>query len=402
MNTIEYNRDKFPSPIIEYWYKLGLTSYPGRGNNSLTKSKHATMRSACEAVGLLKNFRRWEHLEHLLPAVWAFVISHDGKYPCRICGVNTLPPKDQLSSCRKKNGTVCSKVCAHSWIRTNDPDHYTSIQSKRRANNMLVYGGPTPMSCPIIAKKQSTSLKKRYSIDGQTLIAKRTSTNLERHGTLSGWTDSTVRLLRKHFMETLGVPSPLLLESSAAKRTAGVKAFYADPKNRKRATAKARSTFAQRNGGIDHWTKLPEAATRIANCASARGRLKTYSKYGIEWSLQGSEPEALDYLVDRGVQARHVKFGPRVPRFEYCHRRRDRMYFPDFYIRSKNTIVEVKSPYTAFERQGTWPMLRAKARAVMNAGYRFLLIIISGKKSAHLFFDTDTSLRNVKSILRNA
>lgn len=106
--------------------------------------------------------------------------------------------------------------------------------------------------------------------------------------------------------------------------------------------------------------------------------------------VQGYEPEALNYLL-KYVNADdiEVESNGNVPNFNYLYKGVKRKYFPDMYIISKNTIVEVKSIYTLFGGiQGTgkygsdfWRKNCAKFKAVTAAGYKTCLMLMhKGKK----------------------
>jgi len=62
--------------------------------------------------------------------------------------------------------------------------------------------------------------------------------------------------------------------------------------------------------------------------------------------LQGWEPYAIDYLLGEFCED-DLYFGKDVPRIEYIYTdNKYHIYSPDIYIKSIDTIVEVKSVYT--------------------------------------------------------
>jgi predicted nuclease of restriction endonuclease-like RecB superfamily len=54
-----------------------------------------------------------------------------------------------------------------------------------------------------------------------------------------------------------------------------------------------------------------------------------------------------------------------------------RIYFPDFYIKSTNTIVEIKSEWTL---QLTTCRLSSKAEAVIKEGYKYEVLVYGSNK----------------------
>lgn len=61
--------------------------------------------------------------------------------------------------------------------------------------------------------------------------------------------------------------------------------------------------------------------------------------------VQGWEPYAIDYLLNKFYED-DLYFGKEVPRIKYIFKEKEHIYFPDIYIKSIDTIVEVKSTYT--------------------------------------------------------
>lgn len=67
---------------------------------------------------------------------------------------------------------------------------------------------------------------------------------------------------------------------------------------------------------------------------------------GKKIMVQGWEPYAIDYLLNKFSED-DLCFGKEVPRIKYIfNENKQHIYFPDMYIKSIDTIVEVKSTYT--------------------------------------------------------
>lgn len=114
-------------------------------------------------------------------------------------------------------------------------------------------------------------------------------------------------------------------------------------------------------------------------------RKRTVRVGGVDFRLTGYEPQAVKILA-RQHGARSIACGREVPRFDYTFQGKRSRYFPDFYVRKDNRIVEVKGLATAgllpdgahpFGKD-LWKRLIAKARAVQNAGYDFELMLLQG------------------------
>lgn len=122
-------------------------------------------------------------------------------------------------------------------------------------------------------------------------------------------------------------------------------------------------------------------------CANLGGfKVKRVRVGGRVFEVQGYEPVALRCIKAHGISMREVVHGRlKVPRFTYEQNGKTHMYYPDFQIRQ--SVVEVKSLWTA-GLNPTYPdslkylrTLKAKARAVIEAGYKFKLLIFKGNET---------------------
>lgn len=97
---------------------------------------------------------------------------------------------------------------------------------------------------------------------------------------------------------------------------------------------------------------------------------------GKQFRVQGYEGKFLRELaLRRPTLFKEIKNGKEVPRFKYDAGDQEREYQPDFYLPSKNLIIEIKSTYTAAGTNELFENLVAKRKAVIAAGYKFKLII---------------------------
>lgn len=114
-------------------------------------------------------------------------------------------------------------------------------------------------------------------------------------------------------------------------------------------------------------------------------KVKIHQLGDREVSVQGYEPQALDYLVERGFDPADIVVESEgdVPVVEYGTKRRHR-YFPDIYVKSLNAIFEVKSEYTlglgtSRRHKRFWYKNCKKAEAVHAAGYKFAVLLMDTK-----------------------
>lgn len=103
--------------------------------------------------------------------------------------------------------------------------------------------------------------------------------------------------------------------------------------------------------------------------------------------LRGREPLALKWLLKHTSldDAEILSSQAELPKFTYFLSSCRRKYIPDFFIPSRNIVVEVKSLDSAgltdhyFYRKGSdvFKEMTAKASAVVADGYRFVLMVVA-------------------------
>lgn len=348
----------------------------------------------------MKQFKRWGKFTNLRLDFLAFVIENNGKFACKHCGSNTIPNEEVLLTMHKKNGLCCSLECSWAYRKT-DPEFMKRKERRRRKTNRKKYGVAYAQQTKAVSQKQAASLKDTYKKSGKLILEARKETVQKRYRADSPMQVAEVLEKRRLTCEKkYGVSSPLLLEKSIAARKAACVAAWKDPKIRKRAANRARETSLA-NYGANHFLQSEFAAEAIANSAGARGRLKAFFKYDQEWALQGSEPQALDFMVEElRFKPRFIVNGRGVPTISYRLGRRDRKYYPDFFVKNRKLLVEVKSPYTAYHTSERWKMLKAKATASIEAGFGFALILVLENRRLFVEWSDDLTVKQLKEWMK--
>lgn len=117
---------------------------------------------------------------------------------------------------------------------------------------------------------------------------------------------------------------------------------------------------------------------------------------GKEIQVHGYERLAIPYLLKEGVKESDMICGIfKVSPIEYVYERSIHKYFPDIFIKSTNTIIEVKSDYLFFKELEE---IKYKANATVNKGYNYRVIIFNGKRE--LVFDK-TQQSSIKGYVNN-
>ena len=93
--------------------------------------------------------------------------------------------------------------------------------------------------------------------------------------------------------------------------------------------------------------------------------------------IQGYEGLALDELVQVYEQEDIIIGRGKVPTIPYMVDAKKHVYFPDFYIKSENKIIEVKSVWTLTIERGH---VEKKAHATVKAGYKYEIWVYNGNK----------------------
>lgn len=149
--------------------------------------------------------------------------------------------------------------------------------------------------------------------------------------------------------------------------------FGGHPKQTIEVQDKWKATCLQKYGGHPNQNKEVQAKSEINSFA-----FKDYMMpSGNLIKYQGYENVALDELVQIYEEDDIAIGRSNVPTIDYFIGDEKHVYFPDFFIRSKNKIIEVKSEWTIQLRRAN---IEEKALATVKAGYKYEIWIYNEKK----------------------
>lgn len=147
--------------------------------------------------------------------------------------------------------------------------------------------------------------------------------------------------------------------------------------------------------------QLPSVAitgTGCPHCANQKKskagfRVKEYERDGVVFRVQGWEYQAIAWLLDKkkNLKAADIltESSSRIPVIRYKFGRRRRNYYPDLFIPKSNHLIEVKSSYTlgltstSRSSRKMWRQNQAKAKAALEAGYKFVMMVMNKNGSRY-------------------
>ena len=102
-------------------------------------------------------------------------------------------------------------------------------------------------------------------------------------------------------------------------------------------------------------------------------RHKFITPSGITINLQGFEPQVYKILLEEGYYESEIIYKKsEMPKIFYFLGNKKKRYYPDFFIKDKNIIIEVKSKYT-YEIELEKNELKERASKEMGLNYRLII-----------------------------
>ena len=265
----------------------------------------------------------------------------------------------------------CSLKCVGIGTATDDKKNkFKNSREKRKEENKLVYNYFVPGTenyerahkltefldeayIKITYAQRAWHIKNKTFEIYKCICGKPSIFKFHRYKTCSNECESKLHVLstEKYYMENYGVKNSWQLEST---------------KNKIRATNLTRYGI-EISGASNHFNykeyKLPS---------------------GRVIKVQGFENRGLDLLLTKYLED-DILYGPKeihreIGMFKYNLAGKDHSYFPDFFIKSENKIVEVKSEWT-YDRRGKSKILRKtnmlKKKSCLDRGFNFEFMIFS-------------------------
>jgi len=152
-----------------------------------------------------------------------------------------------------------------------------------------------------------------------------------------------------------------------------IKTFGGHPKQTKDVQDKWKATCLEKYGGHPNQNKEVQIKSEATSYHYKDYMMPT----GNIVKYQGYENLALDELVQLYEEEDICIGRSNIPTIDYYIDEKKHVYFPDFYIKSENKIIEVKSEWTiTLERAN----IEEKAQATVKAGYSYEIWVYNDKK----------------------
>ena len=256
------------------------------------------------------------------------------------------------------NGYVkyCSNRCQSKYFWKNASSEKISSRSEKSKETCLIKYGV-----------ENYTKTNEYKI-------KSTQTNIEKYGeTHHLKTESSKNKIRESIREKYGVDNISQLESIKLKKKLKSKSKTQEEKLEIR--RKYEETCLERYG-VSHLSQDSDFLEEILKKSFS---FKSYRlPSGKVISLQGYEPEAMNYLLknysESDLITKNSEIESNIGRiFYYDINQKKHRYFPDIYIKSENLVIEVKSDFTY---NLNIQINQIKKNAILNSDINFNFIII--------------------------
>lgn len=176
-------------------------------------------------------------------------------------------------------------------------------------------------------------------------------------------------------MKKYGVENGAMVKENIEKtKQIWLEKYGGHPKRTKEVQDKWKETCLEKYGGHPNQNKDVQIKSEATSY-----HYKDYTMpSGSIVKYQGYENLALDELVKLYDESNIIIGRTYIPTIDYYIDDVKHVYFPDFFIKSENKIIEVKSEWTVKLKRGN---VEEKALATVKAGYKYEIWVYNDKKS---------------------
>jgi len=282
---------------------------------------------------------------------------------------------------KKKMRETCMKN-----LGVENPSQSDEVKQKMKETCMKNLGVDHPFKSDEVKKKWRESCLENLGVDNPSksddVKKKKKETCLKNLGVDHPFKSEDVKKKKKEtWLENLGVDNP----------------FKSDEVKKKK------KETCLKNLGVDHPSKSEEVKRKMKETCletydcpypmqnpeifekqqkNARKFKKMRLPSGKEVSYQGYEGWVINYLLNSGFQEEDIGLGRKeIPSFWYKNQKGEKhKYYPDIFLKSQNTIIEVKSEYTF---QHDEDKINACRQVIENSGYKFQVWVVDFSNDCH-------------------
>ena len=244
----------------------------------------------------------------------------------------------------EKSRATCREKYGHDY-----PAQSEDIKNKTQTTNMEKYGQKCTLQNPEIDEKaKATKLEKYgtiYPIQNPEIKAKVEKTFIEKYGQYPISLPENKAKAEQSNMEKYGTKNALESEAGRAKMRQTTKERYGyeyamqSPEIKQQMRENSMEKY-----GVPYPRQHPDIA-RKAKISSLSSKEYVFPS-GKKILIQGYENMALDELI-KSYTEEDIITGDDIPIIPYTDEHgKDRIYYPDIYLKSINKIIEVKSSYS--------------------------------------------------------
>jgi len=331
---------------IKLLLNLGYTNLKCRQKiiipiENLYKGSGYSILAKCDFCGKEKNIRYRDYIK---------ILGEENRYYCRKCAQNKIK-RTNLSrygvECPAKNEEIKQKS-KKTNLNKYGVEHFSKTEKYKKRfkkTNLERYGVEHPSQNKEIRQKNKKTNLERYGAEHpmqNEIIAKKTKqTNLKKYGVECVSKNTEIyNKIKKTNLKKYGVECPLQSKEIREKcKKTNLKRYGAESSNQ--------------NLEI-HNKQQKSALKRVLHEPTRLWYQGTYEKHFLDFCFENNIP---------------VKKGKAI---KYYFDDKKRVYFSDFYLESKNLIIEIKSSY--YYKKHLKKNL-VKKKACIEQGYKFVFII---------------------------
>nr|WQM87123.1 putative Csr/MutH/archaeal HJR family nuclease [Marseillevirus cajuinensis] len=320
---------------------------------------------------------------------------------------------DYICHCGERESTVWKRVLSPGWsgckrhtlekrVQTNlkkwgvkNVSQCPIMKEKAKKTNIEKYGYPSASQAPLVKEKIKTTNKKKYGVgcafSNEEIKQKIAETNLKKRGVKYMVQSAEFKEKAKATnMKNLGFEHASQSEKIKEKKkiTNMTNRGVENPFHSQEVQQKIRKTLKQKYG-VEHPAQNAEIFSKMQKSLFSTKKYTFPS--GRELECRGYEPQGINLLLGEGISENDIispteeLWAPIPYIFD-----KERKYFPDLFVISKNMIVEIKSVRTyTFSPSGhetEKDKTHAKLSACRALGYNTRLIVFKNNKGA-IFLD---------------